>query len=77
MNKRFFLVMLIIAALSISLAACAPAPTPEVIEKIVEKEVVVTVMVEGATKEIIITATPEPTVEPRPVKKVASNVQLH
>lgn len=76
MNKRIFFVLLIISALSISLAACAPAPTPEVVEKVVEKEVIVTVIVEGAPKEIIITATPEPTVEPRPVKKVASNVQL-
>jgi len=74
MKKRFVSYLLIIVALTISLAACAPAAPAE--PQVVEKEVIVTVIVEGAPKEIVVTATPEPTVEPRPVVKVASNVQL-
>jgi ABC-type amino acid transport substrate-binding protein len=69
--------------LSLVLASCAPAAAPapdpvtvSVVEtQIVEREVVVTVVVEGESREVIITATPAPTAEARPVKKVASNVQ--
>lgn len=51
----------------------APAPTPQVVEKVVE----ITKIVKGET--VVITATPmppTPTVVPLPVVKVASNVSL-
>jgi ABC-type amino acid transport substrate-binding protein len=84
MFKRINAFLLILVALSLVLASCAPAvaPAPDpvtvsVVEtQIVEREVVVTVVVEGETKEIVITATPAPTDIPRPVKKVASNAQI-
>jgi NitT/TauT family transport system substrate-binding protein len=61
--------IVLLAVLSL-LAACGPAPTPEVVEKVVketvvvEKEVVVTQEVE---KEVVVTATPEP---PKEIQKI-------
>ena len=76
MKKALILIILVIAALTVTLAGCAPAE-PQVVEKIVEQTVVVEKEVQvEVEKEVVVTATPEPTVEPRPVKKVASNVQL-
>jgi ABC-type amino acid transport substrate-binding protein len=77
MKRWMILSLLVITALSIGLAGCAPA-APEVVEKIVEQTVVVEKEVEvevEVEKEVIITATPEPTVEPLPKIKVASNAQ--
>ena len=78
MKKTLILIVLILVTLSISLAGCTPAE-PQVIEKVIERTVVVEKEVEvkvEVEKEVVVTATPEPTIEPRPVKKVASNVQL-
>ena len=53
----------IVVVLALLIVACGPAPTPEVIEKVVketvvvEKEVEVTKVVE---KEVVVTASPEP-----------------
>jgi ABC-type amino acid transport substrate-binding protein len=69
-SKRMYKMVLVLFVLSL-LAACAPA-APQV----VEKEVLVTVVVEKEGETVVVTATPEPTIEPRPVKKVASNVQI-
>ncbi len=65
MNRRKFLRMSAAAAAGVTLAACGPAPTPEMVEKVVTKEVekVVkeTVVVEKEVqKEVIVTATPAP-----------------
>ncbi|HID87461.1 MAG TPA: extracellular solute-binding protein, partial [Anaerolineae bacterium] len=55
--KRFASLLTILVALCL-LASCAPAPTPQIIEKevVVEKPVVETVVVE---KEVVITPAPE------------------
>ena len=43
------------------LIACAPAPTPQVVEKIVTQEVQVEkVVTQEVVKEVVVTATPEP-----------------
>ena len=43
----------VLALLILALAACVPAPTPQVVEKVVTQEVEV-------EKEVVVTATPEP-----------------
>jgi raffinose/stachyose/melibiose transport system substrate-binding protein len=43
----------VLALLILALAACVPAPTPQVVEKVVTREVEV-------EKEVVVTATPEP-----------------
>jgi ABC-type nitrate/sulfonate/bicarbonate transport system substrate-binding protein len=67
--------IVLLAVLSL-LAACGPAPTPEVVEKVVketvvvEKEVEVTKVVEvekEVEKEVVVTATPEP---PKEIQKI-------
>ena len=51
--------MLVMVTVSMLVAACGPASTPMVVEKVVEKPVVQTVVVEK-----VITATPAPAVKP-------------
>lgn len=46
-------ILSVLALLILALAACVPAPTPQVVEKVVTQEVEV-------EKEVVITATPEP-----------------
>ena len=66
LNKKWSILMAIVVIGSTLLAACG-APTPEVVEKEVEKEVEVTRVVEkeGETvvEEVVVTATPEPAPE--------------
>ena len=67
LNRREMLKVLGMAAAGTALAACGPAPTPQVVEKVVTKEVevekVVTKEVEKVVekeKEVIVTATAAP-----------------
>ncbi|MBN1145749.1 MAG: sugar ABC transporter substrate-binding protein [Anaerolineales bacterium] len=68
MSRKLNLLTVLVMVGTILLSACQPAPTPEVIEKIVtevvevEKQVVVTEIVEKEVEKLI-TATPEPVVE--------------
>lgn len=60
--KAFRILSLLIIA-TLILAACGPAPTPEVVEKIVKETVVVEKKVEvtkEVEKEVVVTATPVP-----------------
>ncbi len=67
--KRLLIFLTLVAVLALILAACSQAtPTPEVIEKIVEKTVVVEKTVEVPVKEtvvvektVVVEVTPEPT----------------
>ena len=67
--KRLLILLTLIAVLAIALAACSQAtPTPEVVEKVIEKTVVVEKTVEVPVKEtvvvektVVVEVTPEPT----------------
>jgi ABC-type glycerol-3-phosphate transport system substrate-binding protein len=63
LSRREFLNLSAGVAVGSVLAACAPAPTPQVVEKVVTKEVekVVTKEVE---KQVVVTATPAPAAPP-------------
>lgn len=69
-TRREFLRLSAMAGAGAVLAACAPTPTPQVVEKEVTREVVVTAppVVKEVTKEVVVTATP---VVKKPVKLTA------
>jgi basic membrane protein A len=73
--KRQLYVVSLLVLIALLLAACGPAPTPEVVEKVVketvvvEKEVEVTKVVE-VEKEVVVTPTPEPPTPTEPFKVV-------
>jgi peptide/nickel transport system substrate-binding protein len=61
-TKRWVSLFALLIVGGLILSACGPAPTPEVIEKVVTQVVKETVIVEGTPKvvEKVVTATPEP-----------------
>ena len=58
MMKRLALVFSVLLVLCLVTTHCAPVPTPEVIKEVVKETVVV-------TKEVVVTATPEPEAKPQ------------
>lgn len=57
-KSRMFVPVIGVVVLTMLLAACGPAPTPEVVTEV--EEVEVTRIVEGETETIVVTATPAP-----------------
>ncbi|NPV85454.1 MAG: ABC transporter substrate-binding protein [Anaerolineae bacterium] len=62
-SKYLFLVVSLLMIASMALSACQPAPTPETI--------IQTVVVEGKTVEVVVTATPQPEEQPSALPKVS------
>jgi len=62
-GKKWAAVIGLLVIASMVLTACGPAPTPEVVEKVVKETVVVK---EEVQVEVVVTATPTP---PAPVAK--------
>jgi multiple sugar transport system substrate-binding protein len=74
MRSKMLVILTIVSVLALSLAACGPTPTPQVVKEtvVVEKEVEVTKVVEKEVEvtkvvkeEVVVTATPEPAEEER------------
>ena len=59
MRSKMLVILTIVSVLALSLSACGPTPTPQVVKEtvLVEKEVEVTKVVK---EEVVVTATPEP-----------------
>jgi ABC-type sugar transport system substrate-binding protein len=86
-KAMFVAVLVVLVAVVIPLAACGPAPTPQVVEKIVEKQVVQTQVVEKVVEkqvvqtqvvekqvQVQITATPLP--KPKGVGELNASYQM-